>query len=56
MNPVPVAQEKNIKNVVVDYEKINIEIKIKIAKEVNSDFFDSKIPKILFCGAFNEPR
>ena len=56
MNLVLVVREKNIKSVVVYYKKINIEVKIKIINKINIDFFDRKISKILFSGAFNEPR
>ena len=56
MNLVLVVQEKNIKSVEVYYKKINIEVKIIIINKINIDFFDSKISKILFSGAFNEPR
>ena len=56
MNHVLVVQEKNTKNVAENYEKINIDSKTRTTKNGNSDFFDSKISKILFCGTFKEPR
>ena len=56
MNLVLVAQEKNIKNVAENYKKISAAIKIKTIEEINKNFFDHKILKISFCGAFNEPR
>ena len=49
------APEKNIKNVAENYEIISNNIKIKIANEVSTNFFEYKILIISFCGAFKEP-
>ena len=54
MNLVLVALEKNIKNVAENYEIINNNIKIKMANDVNINFFEYKILIISFCGAFKE--
>ena len=56
MNHVLVVQEKNTKNVVENYEKINNASKTRTTKDGNSNFLESKISKILFCGTFKEPR
>ena len=55
MNLVLVVQEKNIKNAVESYEKINIKVKIRTPKKVIRSFFERIISKISFCGAFKEP-
>ena len=54
MNLVLVVLEKNIKNVAENYEIISNNITIKIANEVNSNFFEYKILITSFCGAFKE--
>jgi len=55
MNLVLVALEKNIKNVVENYEIISNKIKIKTTNDGNIIFFEYKILMISFCGAFKEP-
>ena len=55
MNHVLAVREKNTKNVVGNYDKTNIKIKIKIPKKSGNNFFDCKISKILFCLTLKEP-
>ena len=56
MNLVLVVQERNIKNAVENYEKINTKIKIRIPKEGIRSFFENIIFRNSFCGAFKELR
>ena len=56
MNLVLAVQERNIKNAVESYEKINTKIKITAPKNGIRNFFERIISKIPFCVAFKVPR